>query len=134
MLPGRMFHRVARLPFLLLVSLVALSGCSADAVDPPEPAIETPGTFVAATDSDGVIFLLRTLRIVPLDSRESIYEAILYSGEPSSYDEAKEWAKDPEYPVARPYSAYPYQTILTLQPEAVWFRTLTRDELDAVLH
>src|SRR5262245_12828105 len=127
-----MLRRVARHFTFLFALALALPGCSADAVVPPEPVVERPGSFVALTDSEGVIFLVRTLRVVPLTSNESIYEAILYSGQPSSYDEAKTWAKDPAWPVARPYSAYPLQTILTLHPEVVWFRTLTRYELDAV--
>jgi hypothetical protein len=126
-----MLLRVARHFTFLFALALALPGCSADSVVPPEPTVERPGSFVALTDSDGVIFLVRTLRVIPLDV-QPIYEAILYSGEPSSYDEAREWAKDPDWPVARPYSAYPFDTILTLQPEVVWFRTLTQNERDAV--
>jgi hypothetical protein len=118
----------------LLVSFgLALAGCSADSVDPPEPAIETPGTFVAATDSDGVSILLRTLRIIPLPNRQSIYDCIVYAGEPSSYEEAKTWAKDPDWPVGSPHSSYAYEAqILAWQPEAVWYRSLTQEELAAL--
>ncbi len=129
-----MLRRAARLllrPFLP-IALTAVAGCSADEIDPPEPAIESPGTFVAATDSTGVIVLFRTLRIVPLSTRESIYDAIVYGGEPSSYEQAKSWAKDPDWPVASPHSSYSYQQILSSQPEAVWFRSLTSVELAAL--
>jgi hypothetical protein len=112
---------------------LALAGCSADAVSPPEPVIERPGAFVAVTDDDGVIFLVRTLRIVRIDSAESLYEAILYQGAPSSYDEAQAWAKDREWPVADEHVSYSFRVILSHDPEVVWFRTLTRDELALVL-
>jgi hypothetical protein len=124
-----MFRRMAHHVSVAL----ALAGCSADSVAPPEPVIETPGTFVAATDSDGVMILLRTLRIIPLPNRQSIYDAIVYSGEPSSYEEAKTWAMDPDWPVGSPHSSYAYEgQILTWQPEAVWYRSLTREELAAL--
>ena len=62
-----------------------------------------------------------------------LVEDIVYGGEPSSYEEAKTWAKDPDWPVASPHSSYSYERqILTWQPEAVWYRSLTRAELDAL--
>lgn len=127
-----MLRRAARHVLLSIALATLLTGCSADSVDPPEPTIEIPGTFVAATDSGGVIVLLRTLRIVPLDNREAIYDAIVYGGEPSSYEQAKTWAKDPDWPVSSPHSSYSFQQILSSAPEAVWYRSLTHDELAAL--
>lgn len=127
----RMLARAACLFGLAL--LPALAGCSADSVSSPEPTIERAGSFVAVTDDDGVIFLVRTLRIVRIDSAESLYDAILYQGQPSSYEEAKAWAMDREWPVADKHASYSFRVILSLDPEVVWFRTLTRNELVVLL-
>ena len=127
-----MLRRAAR-PFV--VALVpALASCSADSVSEPEPALERPGSFVAATDAEGIIVLVRTLRVVPIDSAESLYEAILYEGRPSSYDEATTWAKDRQWPVADPHGIFSLRMVLSSDPEVVWFRTLTEEELAALLH
>jgi hypothetical protein len=124
-----MIGRVA----LLLSVLLALPRCSADSVTPREPTVEQPGSFVAATDTDGIIFLVRTLRLVPLGDQETLYEAIVYQGSPSSYDEAEAWAKDPAWPVARPHAIFSLGAILSFDPEVVWFRSLTESERDALL-
>src|SRR5262245_58706098 len=50
-----MLRRGARHVVLPIALAPLLTGCSADSVAPPDPTIETPGTFVAATDSGGVI-------------------------------------------------------------------------------
>ena len=123
---------IGRAALLLSVSL-ALPRCSADSVTPPEPTLELPGSFVAATDTDGIIFLVRTLRVVPLGDQVTLYEAMVYQGAPSSYDEAKAWAKDPAWPVARPHAIFALDAILSFDPEVVWFRSLTESERDAVL-
>jgi hypothetical protein len=112
---------------------LALGGCSADRLTPPEPGIKHPGAFVAVTDDDGVIVLLRTLRVVTLDSEESIYDAIRYEGIPSSYDEAETWARDRQWPVADDHVSLPFSLILSHDPEVVWFRTLTEEERLAAL-
>lgn len=127
-----MLLRAAR-PFV--VALVpALASCSADSVSEPEPALERPGSFVAATDAEGIIVLMRTLRVVPIDSAESLYEAMLYEGLPSSYEEAATWAKDRQWPVADPHGIFSLRMVLSSDPEVVWFRTLTEEELAALLH
>ena len=124
-----MLRRAAR--FALVPIWLALSGCSADAVVPPEPAVERPGSFVFVTDDLGS-FLIRTLRVVPIDSRESLLEAIYYSGVPSSADEALTWAKDPTSPIAERHATFSLRAVLELSPEVVWFRTLTDSELEAL--
>jgi len=123
-------HRI-RSCLTLLVSLLAAS-CSADAVTPPEPAVELPGSFVAVTENDGRILLIRTLRVVPLDSRESLLEAIQYSGAPATVEEARALARDPAAPVFDPHAIFSLQAILAFSPEAVWFRTLSDYELAAL--
>lgn len=126
---------LARTACLFVFALLpALASCSADSVSEPEPALERPGSFVAATDAEGIIILMRTLRIVPIDSAESLYEAILYEGRPSSYDEATTWAKDENWPVADHHGSFSLRLLLSSDPEVVWFRTLTDDELAALLH
>jgi len=125
---------LARAACLVAFALLpALAGCSADSVSEPVPAVERPGSFVAATDAEGIIVLMRTLRVVPIDSAESLYEAMLYEGRPSSYAEAKEWAKDHSLPVADPHGIFSLRMILSSDPEVVWFRTLTESERAAVL-
>ena len=117
----------------VLASLLSISACSADSVTPPEPTLETEGAFVVATDDVGVTFLLRTLRVLPIDSTESLLDAILYRGEPSSPEEARAWAKDRALPVADPHASFSLLVLQSLEPEVVWFRSLTQDERDALL-
>jgi hypothetical protein len=124
----------ARPACLVVCALLSvLAGCSADSVSEPEPIIERAGSFVAVTEAEGTIVLLRTLRVVPIDSAESLYEAILYEGRPSSYDEAEAWAKDRDLPVSDPHGIFSLRNVLSGNPEVVWFRTLTEDERAALL-
>jgi len=116
----------------LVAALLVISACSADSLTPPEPTVETPGAFVVTTDDSGVTILFRTLRVVPIDGTESLLDAILYAGEPSSSEEAKAWAKDRAFPVADPHVGFSLRGIISLEPEVVWFRTLTQDERAAV--
>jgi hypothetical protein len=126
---------LARAACLFVVALLpGLLGCSADSVSEPEPPLERPGSFVVVTDAEGIIVLMRTLRVVPIDSAESLYEAILYEGQPSSYHEATTWAKDRDWPVADHHGSFSLRMVLSSNPEVVWFRTLTDDELAALLH
>jgi hypothetical protein len=126
-----MLARLVRLA-TLLASLLAFSSCSADSVTPPEPAVVRPGAFVAVTSDDGSIILIRTLRVVPIDSRESLLEAIHYEGSPKDDDEAKQWAKDPSWPILERHAIFSLNSILSVRAEVVWFRTLTESELDAL--
>jgi hypothetical protein len=118
---------------LLLSALLTLPRCSADSLKPAEPTLELPGSFVAVTDTDGRIFLLRTLRVVPL-GEESLFEAIEYQGSWSSHEEAKACAKDPPCPVAEPHAIFSHRAILSADPEVVWFRSLSDSERDALLN
>jgi len=125
---------LARSVTLFVLALSALAGCSADSVPEPVPEIERGGSFVAVTSIEGAIILLRTLRIVRIDGPESIYEAIVYEGQPSSYAEAKAWAKDRDWPVYDAHGIFSLQSVLSIDPEVVWFRTLTENERAALLH
>jgi hypothetical protein len=116
----------------LFAGLLAFPSCSADSVTPPDPAVVRPGAFVATTDGQGELFLIRTLRVVPIDSRESLLEAIHYQGTPASYDEATKWAKDPSWPIADRHATFSLNSILSVRAEVVWFRTLTESELEAL--
>jgi hypothetical protein len=117
-----------------IVSALVISACSADAVTPPEPTLETPGAFAVATDDSGVTVLFRTLQVVRIDDTESLLEAIVYAGEPASPEQAKAWAKDRDLPVAQPHALFSLRGLLSLElePEVVWFRTVTEDERDAL--
>ena len=126
-----MLARAVRFATLLPI-LLLLSGCSADSVTPPEPTVRRPGSFVALTNEDGGIFLIRTLRVVPFEDGESLFEAIHYQGLASSHDEARRWAKDPNFPVFDEHAIFLLQSVLSLDPEVVWYRTLTESELAAL--
>jgi hypothetical protein len=117
---------------LTLLLPLLLASCSADAVNPPEPTVELPGSFVAITEEDGRILLIRTLRVIPIDSHESLLEAIQYSGAPTSLDEARALARDRSAPVFDPHAIFSLQSILSFSPEVVWFRTLSDYELAAL--
>ena len=117
---------------IAVVAALVISACSADSMTPPEPTLETPGAFVLATDDSGLTILFRTLQVVPIDSTESLLDAILYAAAPSSPEQARALAKDRALPVAEPHAIYSLRGIISLEPEVVWFRTLTRDERDAL--
>jgi hypothetical protein len=115
------------------VAALVISACSADSVTPPEPTLETPGAFVLATDNSGLTILFRTLQVVPIDSTESLLGAILYAAAPSSPEQARAMAKDRALPVADPHASFSLRGVISLEPEVVWFRTLTQEERAAVL-
>ena len=114
------------------VAALVISACSADSVTPPEPTLETPGAFVLATDDSGLTILFRTLQVVPIDSTESLLDAILYAAAPSSPEQARALARDRALPVAEPHASFSLRSILSLEPEVVWFRSVTQDERDAL--
>jgi hypothetical protein len=114
------------------VAALVISACSADSVTPAEPTLETPGAFAVATDDSGLTILFRTLRVVPIDGMESLLEAILYAAAPTSPEQARALAKDRTLPVADPHAIFSLRDVMSLEPEVVWFRTLTEDERDAL--
>jgi hypothetical protein len=106
-----------------------LAGCSSDAPNEPEPALDNAGAFAATEAAGGELSLLRTLVVAHIHS-ETIVFFTVYDVTPSSWDDAREIAKREELPIRQPlffdsrdrFTANPYRV--------VWFRTLTKEERD----
>jgi hypothetical protein len=101
-------------------------GCSADAVDAPEPAIDTPGAFVAYEESPGQLRLMRTFQKLVADDNAFLFAAF-YDPLLGSYAEAENMARD--------RSATPQPDLIGLDLTAfaapyrvVWFRSLSEQE------
>lgn len=107
-----------------LALALAPAACSADAAVAPEPAVETPGTFVA-TYADGQFGLFRSLGTVSYFG-DSFVVMLVYEVRPSSWDDAIDLAKRAELP-ARDRVQYRAPSQLP-EHRPVWFRTLTRSE------
>lgn len=114
---------------LALVGLGAgLLGCSADAVTAPEPALDTPGAFVAIEERFG-IFLHRTLGSSTLGSDENVLLFLRYAPVSDSFAAARGLAREPALPVQNPNLFVSESTVLALPHEIVWFRTLSAAEI-----
>lgn len=115
---------------VLLAILGGLLGCSADAVDEPEPVFTTPGAFIAWSDEEGGYRLLRMRNVFPLTDELTLLFFDEYLAGVASLEEAKQKAQDPALPLV---FIGPIQlTQFRQQPHVVvWFRTLTEEERNA---
>lgn len=120
-----MIHALAR--STLLLSALALLGCSTDSLEAPQPSLFTPGAFTAVDEENGRMTLYRTLDYLELET-DTLLFLTEYELTPGSYDEAREGAKRHDLPIrvasvgasATLFPGHPYQV--------VWFRTLTDEE------
>jgi len=114
---------------LAVLSLLAdLSGCSADAVDEPEPVLETPGAFVALSDDVGTFQILRTLAGLEVGSGQDVIFFTLFEPAARDFDHARELARDPALPVSDPLVLVPKEDVLARTWKVVWFRSLNEEE------
>jgi hypothetical protein len=113
----------------LLWALLALSACSADAVDEVPPTLETSGVFVARQDeSEGGYRLFRILDALRVQPTETALFVTVYAVRTDSIEQAREAAKQSDLPLLvlmdlvseRQFSAVPH--------EIVWFRSLNDEE------
>jgi hypothetical protein len=113
-----------------LLALVAslLAGCSADAVDEPEPELETPGAFLAVDDSAGAYAILRTLTSLEVGQGQDVIFFTLFAPTARDFDQARELARDPELPIRDELVLFPKDDIISHSWKVVWFRTLSEEE------
>jgi hypothetical protein len=116
---------------LALVAVAAsLAGCSADAVDEPEPELETPGAFVAVDDGAGAYEILRTLTSLEVGNDRDVIFFTLFAPTAVDFEQARELARDPALPIQDELVLLPEDYVLSRSWKVVWFRTLTEEERD----
>jgi len=119
---------------LLLAPLLSggLLGCASDSLPIPEPTIETPGAFVAVDLGTGQFSLSRTLSTFEAE-QDTILIFTDYDVGPRSWEEAAEYARLPELPIATLVTAASGKVFLANNDHrVVWFRTLTAEERERV--
>jgi hypothetical protein len=109
-----------------------IGGCSSDAVLEPEPSVDTPGAFVAVNEGLGYLSLLRTLDTLDLEQAGRQLIVSRYSVQPHSVVEARELSKDRNLLVGTLADFTSVSVITEQEHYVVWFRTLTREELDRI--
>jgi hypothetical protein len=123
--------RTWRFSWLLGMTLasVSLSGCSSDALVPPEPEVATPGSFVAVIgyEAPGQFTLVRMIDRLDFEFETLLFYTI-YDVNPSSWEEAREMARGPDLPLRQEIDAQPSGAITEIPHRVVWFRTLTPEE------
>lgn len=117
----------------LLGATMGLSGCSSDAVALPEAELTTPGAFIAVRDLEPghPISLIRTIDRLNFEFETLIFFTT-YDVEPTSWDDARELAKQHDLGMRVEIEAQPAPAITTRSWQVVWFRTLTDEELERV--
>ena len=113
---------VATLPALAL-ALSMLAGCSADAVEAPEPSVETPGAIVAMDTEGQGILLMQTQGVTGIGQGDPILFVDLYQVTPGSFAEARELARDPNLKVRTKDYFITVLTVVSSPHEVVWFRS-----------
>jgi hypothetical protein len=108
--------------------LLLLGGCSADAVDAPEPTVETPGAFVGLEDETNGIAILRTRGTTGLETGDKILIVDVLEARPASFEEARTLARGPDLRVRSPNYFITLRTVLTNPHEVLWFRSLEPGE------
>ena len=124
---GATFGRV-RCLFLPLLALFAATACAADAVDVPEPTLDTKGAFIAVgLEGDDGYELLRSLAVLGDGSDNDVFFVASYGVKPVSFDEAREFAQD--------FSLEPREVITvgrvyitSREWRVVWFRSVSVEE------
>ena len=117
---------MTRLLFSLACSR-ALAGCSADAVDSPEPTLDTKGAFVAVVGDAGELELYRTLAILGEGNDNDAFFVVPYIESPASFTSAREMAKDPHLP-HRAVTAIGRRYVTSREWQVVWFRSVSAEE------
>jgi hypothetical protein len=101
-----------------------LGACSADAVDAPEPDVDTPGAIVGVEDEVLGIVILRTQGTTGLETGERILIVDVLEADPRSFEEARVLARGPDLPVRTASYLITLRTVLTNPHEVLWFRSL----------
>jgi hypothetical protein len=107
---------------------VLLGACSSEAMSPPEPEVAQAGAFIAV-ESEGGLSLMRTLKAIRIEGDNVIFTT-LYEVTPSSWDEAREIAKQRTIPIRDTLFTVSVGLLAGRPHRVVWFRTLTKEEED----
>lgn len=125
-------HGRSRVFALALSALLswASGACSADAVTAPEPALETPGAFIAWEDRyDEQLRLFRMVAPISFGPSDTLLLGILYAARPESFEHARELAQQHDLR-EQVHQYFLARSQVVSQPhEVVWFRTLQRSEI-----
>jgi len=116
---------VGWLRYTLLFAFLHAAACSSDAAPIPEPDIKHAGSFVAY--GQGELTMIRTLQAISLGNDYVIF-ATIYDVAPTSFDEARALAQQPDLPIRQGYTAGSESLLKAQRHEVVWFRTLTHEE------
>ena len=116
---------VGRLQYAVVFAFLHAAACSSDAAPIPEPDIKNAGSFVAF--GQGELTVIRTLQAISLGNDYVVF-ATIYDVAPTSFDEARALAQQPDLPVRQGYTAGSERLIKAQPHEVVWFRTLTQEE------
>jgi hypothetical protein len=111
----------------LAISMLWLSGCSADAVAEPAPTLETKGAFIAVANDEDGYNLLRTLAVLGDGGSDDVFFVVPYVGNPKTFEEARELAQDPALTVKETV-AVGRRYILSRDWRVVWFRSVSPEE------
>jgi hypothetical protein len=114
---------------MLWAGVSTLSGCASDDLTPPEPEVETPGSFIAVEgyEEPGKLTLVRMIDRLNFEFETLLFYSI-YDVDPATWDEARELAKRPDLPLRQEIDAQPSGAITESPHKVVWFRTLTEAE------
>jgi hypothetical protein len=107
-----------------IFGVAASLGCSADAVDAPEPGVSTPGAFVAVEDDNLGIVMFRTQGTTGVGMGDPILIVDLIEAQPRSFEEARALARGPDLPIRTSSYLITLRTVLTNPHEVLWFRSL----------
>lgn len=119
--------RVIILPLLLALS----PACASESLPLPEPTLETPGAFIAVDNGGGALTMSRTLSTFEAQE-DTILVFTDYDVAPRSWEEATEYAKEPDLPVKVAVTAASEKQFSKINYRVVWFRTLTEEEKERV--
>jgi hypothetical protein len=111
----------------LAFSCTSLLACASDTAPEPEPALNTPGAFVAVDEGKGALTLHRSLSTLRLEN-DTILFLTIYDVQPSSWAEAREISKRHDLPILHDVVTASMNQFPAGPHRVVWFRTLTKEE------
>jgi hypothetical protein len=114
----------ARSSLAAIGTALSLAACSADAVEPPEPDVDTPGAFVGVEDENLGLVIVRVRGKTGLGMGDPILIVDVLQAEPRSFEEARALVRGPDLPVRSPNYLITLLTVLTHPHEVLWFRSL----------
>jgi hypothetical protein len=109
---------------LALLGVASFLGCSADALETPEPQVDTPGAIVGIEDETLGVVMMRTQATTGTGMGEPILLVDILNAEPRSFEEARALARGPDLPVRTFNYFITLRTVLTNPHEVLWFRSL----------